>query len=369
MSEITIDVNGVEYSNFTSAGVTLRLDAIAGDFFFSTVITGENFLPIKVNDLCEISVDGTRVLTGYVEVVNVAYTADTHSIDISGRSKTSDIIDSDINSLELKPEITLKEIIEKIISHIESDVKVINEAGDVEPFKTAEDLISPEIGENAFEFIEKIARKRQILLSSDGNGNIVLTRSGKDTPPDTLRNQIKSNDNNIKSASISYDMTERFSRYVVKSQLNLTALNFGGKTKSADIVDQKSEAVTDDEMIKLRKGRQLVIQAESSSSNGETTNRAEWEAKIRKARSITYSVEVKGFGVNGKLWGVNQLVKIHDDFARVHSDMLINEISYYQDGNSASTNISFVAENAYKEKLNEPEKGSKTGEGILPKFT
>ena len=41
-------------------------------------------------------------------------------------------------------------------------------------FSDAEDLASPEPGENAFAFIEKYAKKRQVLLTSDSSGRIVI---------------------------------------------------------------------------------------------------------------------------------------------------------------------------------------------------
>lgn len=361
MSTLLIEVNGTQYSNFKSASVRLQLDAIAGNFDFVAVSKKTEPLPIKLNDECSIIVDDEKVLTGFVESVDVDYDATSHSINITGRSKTADIIDSMINSLEIKPPITLKAVIEKVIVHIGAEIKII-ENTTVEKFNSAEDLLSPEIGQNAFEFIEKLARKRQVLLTCNGEGNIVITQSSSDSAPIGLQNIIDGNENNIESASVSYDSTERFGKYVSKSQLNLTALNVSGKASSKDIVNQKSSDVIDEQ---VRQSRQFVIQAESASSDQQNQKRAQWEANIRKTRSIVYSTVFNGFGVNGKIWMPNQLTSIKDEFAGINAEMLLNSVIFSQDGYSANTSLAFVEKDAYTLKLNEPIKGNVLGEGLV----
>lgn len=361
MSELLLEVNGIQYSNFKSASVSFSLDTIAGSFDFLAVATSGNLLPIKLYDTCVVTVDGIKVLTGFIESVHASYDSRGHSISLSGRSKTADIVDSMINSLEIKPPVTLKAVIEKVVAHIKADIKVIQNI-EIEKFNVAEDLLSPEVGQNAFEFIEKLARKRQVLLTCNGDGDIVLTQSSLDASPTGLQNVVGGNENNIESATAVYNSTERFGRYVSKSQLNLTALNSAGKTSSKEIVDQKSSDIIDEE---VRGSRQLVLQSESSSSDQQNQKRAQWEANIRKARSLVYSVTFNGFSVDGKIWKPNQLVSIKDEFAGIDAQMLINGVSFFQDESSSSTEIDLIEKDSYTLKLNEPKKGNELGAGLV----
>ena len=188
-----------------------------------------------------------------------------------------------------------------------------------------------------------------------------LFRSGLETPPSGLQNIIGADDNNIQSANVTYNDSNRFGKYVAKSQLNLVALNASGSTDSKNIVSQKSPNVIDNE---VRSSRQLVIQSESTSSDAELQKRIDWEANIRKTRSIVYATTVNYFSANGILWKPNQIVNIVDDFAGINAKLLINSVVFIQDGYSMSTSLAFVNKDAYTLELNEPTKGNILSEGI-----
>lgn len=361
MSELLLEVNGVQYSNFETADVSLQMDTVADTFNFTAISTEKNPLPFKLNDSCVISADGQKILTGFIESISVDYDSSSHSIALSGRSKTADIVDSMINALEIKPPITLKSVIEKVISHIGASIAVVDSVGNLEKFNAAEDLLSPAVGQNAFEFIEKLARKRQVLLTCNGDGNIVITRSGTDTAPSGIQNVIAGDANNVQSASVSYDSTDRFGKYISKSQLNLTALNAAGLASASDIVSQKSSPVIDNE---IRQSRQLVIKAESSSSDEQNQKRIQWEANIRKTRSTVYSTGMNGFSYGGKLWLPNQLASVKDDFAGINAEMLVNSVRFSISPTGSDTSLAFVNKDAYTLKLNEPTKGSVLGAGF-----
>lgn len=361
MSEIKIEVNGVDYENFESASIDTQLDAMSGAFDFEAVSTQKQPLPFKLDDLCVIKVDGFKLLTGFIEQISVNYESGSHSISLSGRSKTTDLIDSTINSLEIKPTISLKRVIEKVVSHIGSDVKVIDNVGNIAKFNKAEDILSPEVGGNAFEFIEKLARKRQVLLTTNGDGDVVIVKPAQDIAPVALQNIIGSDRNNIQSASVNYDSTGLYNRYIVSSQLNMTAINQSGSDSNNAIVNQKSPTIIDSE---VRSSRQLVLQAENASSVGQSKDRAKWEANIRKTRSIVYSTSLPNFSFNGKLWEVNQLTQINDEFAGINEIMLLNSLTYSLAKSGSTLTMTFVNKDSYTLLLNEPSKGGQLGVGF-----
>lgn len=348
-----LSVNGAEFEDFVSANVEIRLDALSNTFSFSMTAKDAEPLPFTGGEACQVVVDGETVLTGYIEVVNISGDGSTHTIDIQGRDKTGDLLDSSIEAIsDIRAPITLKSIIEKVLKHIELGISVVDNVSP-EPFNKAEDLAAPEAGQNAFEFIEIFARKRHVLLTSDGDGNIVIAQSSGAKVNAELRHQVHSDSNNVQAYSVSYDSTGRFNLYRSASQLNPIAALFSGTVSPASIVSQ-SGGVTDAE---IRTGRQHILIAEAPSSNAQNDDRATWEANIRKARGKLYSATVDGYkNQAGDLWSINTLVTVISDFADINAEMLVNTVSFSLDVDGGqSTTISMVERNAYSLVLDEPE--------------
>ena len=355
-----LEVNGIEYERFTSASAEIRLDALSNTFSFTAVSTQNTALPFKGGEPCRVIVDEQAVVTGYIEVVSVSHDGGSHTITIQGRDKTGDLLDSNITTLaDLKPPISLKAVIEKVIENVGVSLTVIDEANP-ELFNAAEDLVAIEPGDNAFEVIESLARKRHVFLTSNGDGNVVIAQSPGGDSGGYLQHIIGQDDNNILSASFSFDRTGRFNLYKMVSGLNPNALNFAGTTKPSSIVSQNG-LITDDD---IRAGRQYVLVAESGFSNEQNKDRATWEASIRKARGRVYSCTVRGYKPDPDgnfLWNVNELVTVVDEFCDISAQMLINTVAFGYDLSSGkTTTLSMVEENAYSLTLDEP-KAQKVG--------
>jgi len=343
-----LEVNGVQYFNFTSASCEIRLDSLCNRFSFTAVAPDANPLPFKGGEACKVIVSDETVLTGSIEVVDVDYDGSDHTITIQGRDKTADLLDSMIDVIDdIRTDgLTLKSLIEKVISKLGLDIQVIDEANP-EPFNSAEDIAAPEKAENAFRFIERYARKRQVLLTSNGDGNIVITKNSGITAEGAVQHITGAEDNNVMSCNFSYDTTGRFNVYKISSGLNPVALNEAGDTDLASLVNQ-SGGVFDKE---IREGRQLIIISETPYSDSQCKSRSQWEADVRRARGLVYSATVPGYRVGGNegaLWNINRLYQIVDDFVGKVEPMLCNSVAYTYDLSSGSnTNLGFVGKNAY----------------------
>ena len=385
MSTLRIEVGGVQYDSFVEGSVEIRLDSLASSFSFDTSSKDAKPLPFLGGEACEVFADGECVLTGFIEKVAGSGNPESHVISISGRDKPADIIDSTLDSKapngevfsDLRPPITLKTVIERTIASLgaapgqagSAEISVVDEVIP-DPFNEAEDLISPEPGDNAFEFIEKWARKRQVFLTSNGDGDVVIAR-GSETQIDAfLIHRVNSDDNNVISWSVDYDLTTRFNRYKMPSQRNLIALILAGITDFSTIVEQgggENEVKDED----IRKGRQMIIVPETNSSDSESRKRAEWERNIRKARSRIYSAVVDGYrNQTGELWRVNQLVRVEDVFAGINSVMLVNSVIYgLTEDEGSTTSLSLVNRDAYTLEIAEPSEDDELGIGFIKALT
>lgn len=358
-----LEVDSVLYESFESARVDISLSTLSRAFVFNAVSTEGKPLPFKGGEPCKVFVDGEVVLTGNIEIVNVSYSSQEHTILLKGRSSTGDIVDSTLKSIELNPPISLASVIQKIISQLGLPIGVVDFPG-LEDFNKAEDKIGPEVAENAFTFLENLARKRQVLLTTDGEQNVVIQRSEQQLISHQLLNVIGNEEkNNIIAGSVSYDHTKRYRNYLVKSQPNTSSAIFSGSTDLSTIADQGGSA----QDVEVRIGRQLVIKAEKASSSEQAKERATWEGNIRKTRSAVYSATVLGYRTDSNdLWEINKLVQIQDDFADINARMLIDTISFSLDLQTGRrTTLGFVDKDAYKVELEEPEVTDKVGEGLF----
>lgn len=341
-------VNGIEYANFTRASCEVRLDALCRSFSFEAVAPEGRALPFKGGEACEVVVDGETVVTGHIEVVSVNYDASSHTIGVQGRSRSADLLDSSLDAVNdiRMDDLTLKGLIEAVIASLSLDLTVRDEVNP-EAYNPAEDLAAPEPGENAFEFIEKYARKRQVLITDDARGNIVIASNSGQHAEGAVQHIIGAEDNNVLRSSFSYDTTGRYNAYRISSGLNPVALNLAGDTDLASLVNQNG-GVFDSE---IRAGRQLVLISETPFSNGNCESRAKWEADIRKARGLAYSAAVPGYRVgidSGALWRPNRIYQIVDDFVGKVEPMLCNSVTFTYDANAGrETSLEFVGQKAY----------------------
>lgn len=345
---ITLELNGNRYDGFTSINVFKSIETISGSFNFSA--TSDNILvfPVEVGASCRVLIDNSPIITGFVESVSVSYDNGTHSLQIGGRDKTCDIIDSSVVGVkEFSGPISLTQIINKSLSDNGiTGISVINNAGTIASFEQS-DLFGAETGETLFSFIEKYARKRQVLLSSNGDGDIVLNRAGNTKAIVSLENIIGGQTNNIKSGNINYNFTERFNKYIMQSQLNNAALYEESGTSTENAVTQTGEALDN----KIRPSRQLELVSNSSDSSVTLKDLATWHSNLRRIRGTTYSIDVQGFYQDDdktRLWTNNELVQVVDDFADVSATLLIQSVEYNFSLDSGSiTSLSLVDKDAY----------------------
>jgi prophage tail gpP-like protein len=357
-----LEVDGTPYDFFTNAQVSVRLDAIARQFSFGATASSGLVLPFRGGEACRVLDGEDALLNGHIERLDIDYGATRHAIAVSGRDKCGDVVDSALTATgDFKPPITLKRVVQKALADIGASITVIDNAG-TESFKKSSDLVAPEPGQNAFEFIEALARKRQVLLTSNGDGALVLTRAATTRSTGALQNKAGADDNNILASSSSYDGTGRFRTYTMAAQGSPLALQDAGGMGS-QATDQAA-AITDSD---IRTGRQFVLQPETAMVRTDALARAKWEANLRKARGRLYSATVQGFRTypGGPLWEVNTVVPVVDDFAGIYGDMLISGVSYAQDEQQGSTTtLTLVPTNAYTLELNEP-KTEEVGIGFL----
>jgi len=351
---VRLVVDGKEYQQFESATVTLALDALSNTFSFSAGISDQAPpFPFQGGEKCVAYADGERVLTGYIEVVDISGSDGSHSIYVQGRDRTADFLDSTIGSLsDFRPPITLESAVKKVITHLGSDLLVTD---NVSPpaFEKGIDLLAPEPGQACGDFVFALARKRGCLLTSDAHGNMVITRASGTDVDAAIQHLRGSSANNVLTYSVSHDLSKQFNRYLVLTQQSPVSGDIFGSGGAASRIVSQLGLQTDG---KIRSGRQLAFLSEGASNAEYAKLRALWAANTARSKSRVLGVTVDGYrNQTGNLWGVNQIVSVESDYAGVHERMLVNTVNFGADGQGGtSTALSLIRQDSYTLSLEEP---------------
>ncbi len=361
-NEMIVEVNGRVWLGAISINVERSLQNLASTFNFTTITSGIGF-PFYNGDTCRIYVNQQQVIDGYIEKMQVVHDANEHFIMASGRDKTADIVDSTLagTGLNFVAPITLPNITIKTFEIMNiTGIDIITQT-DIRQFEK-DDIITPMVGETIFSFLSRYAKKRQVLATTDGYGNIVYTRSSNDI----LNTELIYGDDqsNILRAFAEWDNTQRFNKYIVHTQSSASAASKTAIVIPSGKSTHISGTATDDE---IRQSRQYnfiaatpLIKPNQSNTNkqaivinarkDDSKQRVIWESNVRKAASFNYSVNVQGYSAtrDGIIWQPNKLVKVFDADANIDSTLLIQTVQYSKSNDEGSkTYMTLVTKDAF----------------------
>lgn len=346
MSNIYLEVNGLKYDGFTDINVSRSIENLAGQFSFSTTVKdgadGVIQNDLKVQDEVKVYIDEDLILTGYIEELNISYSTNDHSISVSGRDKTGDLIDSSIIPKLYKQTDFIKMANAVLKDNGYSDIKIINNIKKlpiltVGETKSATDMgngekSTTEQGDTIASYLDRYAKKVQALLITDEDGNINITSEGDQL---AIGDLISSGDRaNILSASINISSTERFRYLEIYSQSNNDSFSTGSVSQSALVLDND-----------IRNPRRKRISLSTATNSRTLLKLANWNVNIRRAKGLRYNCTVQDFysaRTEGFLWLPNTLVQIKDDKCQLDGQYLIQGVTYRKDKSGSFTDLSIV---------------------------
>lgn len=266
--------------------------------------------------------------SGYIDKLDISLDAGSRNLTINGRDKTGDLVDcSHIGRNEFN-NMKLEAIAKEMCKPFKLGVIFFAETGDpITKFTVTQ-------GDTIFQSLEKLAKMRKLLITSSPEGNLVFERKG------IIRSSTELVEGfNIKKAGISFDNTERFSNYIVKSQ----AIGILGN--ETDSTQAKGSASDEG----INRYRPIIILNESQGDGKTAQQRAEWEANLRAAKACNVSVVVVGWTQKaGELWAVNQLVHIDSPSLGIKQDMLISKVGFELSENGKITELELIRPDAFE---------------------
>lgn len=312
MSEILLQIGGMNYGGWTGVSVTRSVETIAGAFDLTCTenVGGEAAQwPIRPNTACKITVAGQTLIDGYVDKVSIDVSADSHGIAVSGRDKTGDLVDcAALHSPAQWRNIKLLDLVKVLAAPFGLDV-ILETTAD-----TPVAVFKLEPAETAFAAIERACKLRGVL-PVQARGALVLTHVGTQKAVTPLVYG-----GNMLSATADFDFSERFSEYTVSGQ------RAGSDTDHGKQAAHVKEKVADNGISRYRP---FAKQADGQATAAVAKRQAEWEKQVREARLTSLSVTVAGWTQeNGKVWDINQLVQVDAAVLGVSGELLISAVEY-----------------------------------------
>jgi prophage tail gpP-like protein len=337
--DVQLAVNGVRYEGFESIRVTRSIESIAGSFTLgvSDRWGGQDEpWPIREEDECTVLIGGEVVISGFVDKRSISLTATSRTLTYSGRDRAAALVDCSATAQgasvitkagsagDIDPSSHKAESTKWVYSNI--DVAAFGRALSA-PFgvsvsvqlglkleRAPKLIIHP--GEKAFEALRRACEEAQVLAVSDGAGGILITRSS------TTRAAALIQGFNVLAASVDYDGTDRFHRYLISCQIP------GTDEASGDATQVQAQAV--DTGVR-RTERTILIRPDKGYDTATARRRADWEARTRAARAEPVSITVQGWRQQvavGDLWSPNTISAVHVPGIGIDGDMLISQVEF-----------------------------------------
>jgi prophage tail gpP-like protein len=355
MPEVRLKVAGLDYGGWKTVRITRSIEQLAGSFELGvserwrTVDEARRILP---GEKCELEIEGTPVITGYVDELRVDYDANSHNVHVTGRDATGDLVDCSAikGSGQFKGR-TIEQIATDLCKPFGIDVSLADGVDAGKPFTS----FALQEGETVFEALARMAKIRALLLTSDGEGGLVITRAGVERCSTVLKNGL-----NILGAAGSLDFKDRFSTYMVKAQAPGT--DYWNAASAAHVRGVATDPV-------VKRYRPQIVVGESQADGLSAKDRAIWQSQLRAARSLNITVRVQDWLHDEGLWQPNTVVHVVDEWLQLDHDLLVKQCTFTQDDRQGTiTELALCDPQAFKLiPLKESKGGDKWRWDVQPK--
>lgn len=320
---LSLIVGNQVLTGWQRVSVTRELATIPATFDLQITEKYPNTADIDVQpgQPCTIKIGNDLVLTGYVDRYAASINAGTHTIRISGRSMSEDLVDCSAAFGDMsKPGFqvsngTTLSIVEALAAPYKVPVKSSAGPGrDIPRFNIL-------LGETPWEIIDRITRYSQMLVYDLPDGTLMLAKVGTESMASGF-----SLGDNVEQAAVDFSMDQRFSD--LEGHLT-TVLTFG--TDGGVNTPGVGERVKDDGVPRFR--LRYVISEQFFEGKPIVYDRAVWEMNKRKGHSYQFNVTCDAWRDSaGKLWEPNMLAPIQAAALKLqNASYIIASVTYVRD--------------------------------------
>lgn len=338
---VFVMVNGVRYTSFIRAQVRAGYKEAARAFEITAAAEPNGAVTaaiFRAGAEVKVFASGDLLMAGYVDQYDPHLSAREARIRVTGRSKSSDLIDSDADHttgfFENKtPQEIGAELAKGYGATFETDQKLRK----VDPSYT----LTP--GASIYREIEKLARKQGMTLAGTPEGNIRITK-----PNGSLRHAGGLfQGQNILVGNASHNWSNRHSKYIIKGQRPI-----GHGSRRLHLVAKAEDT-------KVNRKRVKSVVHDDDGSIDDLKGRAKNRRDRAAGEALKASISVQGFRDQaGMIWTPGALVWTESEFLNIAQDMLIEAVDYAQGPEGSISLLSLTDPRAFGGKGG---KGNKSG--------
>jgi prophage tail gpP-like protein len=271
-------------------------------------------------DRVQIWLGNTMVIDGFLEHRQISYSATQHSVELMGVNYTGPVTRSSVDTQTGNfDNMNVLQVAQKVLAPYAVGVRVIG-AINMLPFVKLQN----QPGEHIWDFIERIARPRGIIVGNDGFTNMLMV--GPNGAP-IVEQQLIEGANVKKCQAIFHKST---------SYTQITTI---GQTAGSD--EQSGTAASEQEGDAPGPGyinSKIIVPSEQPVwGKSELVDRAKWEALWEGSDQFQVYMTVWGwYRAPGKLWWPFDNVSVYSPMVPVDTPMAIQTVTFKQDDRSGT---------------------------------
>lgn len=330
--DLMLVVGSQRISGWTGVRVTAGMERMPRDFELSMTErypdVGEVILPL--NEPTTVWIGNDRVVSGYVERYRTSIGPHGHSISASGRGKCADLLDCSVEwpGGQISSS-TAFSIAQKLCEPYGLTASCTGDPGPIVP------KLVVNLGETAFEVIERVCRFAALLVYEDGNGNLVLSRIGTDKAASGFQEKV-----NVTEASLERSADQQYSEYLVTRMAMDVLTDIGDGGNLVATVDNPN----------ISRHRRRVIVAEGGDAGAQVAQqRATWECNRRFGRSAVLRLTTDSWRDSaGQLYRPNTLVDFDlPSMKYARQSWVISEVTYRLDERGTQCDLVIMHPSAF----------------------
>jgi prophage tail gpP-like protein len=322
-----LKIGGNEFKDWESVWVQTRW-MHAWDYcrFAATERRGDSvvdwtFNQIRPCDQVMVQLAGQLVMSGTVTERQVAYDVNNHGIQILAKGSTKWGYMSSVNTKTGSFDNMSFEDIAKMVLTPYLSGNTIEIVGKLNPLPFLK--VQCQKGESCWDFLERLARVRGIVIGSNEKGDYVFVGDHFSSPVATLKEGF-----NIKNMQCSINVDDNYVMYEAVGQQGSS----GNGTAGADAQDMVAHWGGSGCRTSL-----LSTPAEEPVTWPELQDRAKNDAKWNEAARVTATAIVYGWmWAPGQLWRVGQSVWVDSPMCPLNQKMMLQRVTYEQDRNKGT---------------------------------
>jgi prophage tail gpP-like protein len=322
----TLIVNGIRFEDWESVMVRRNWGDAFAYFQFTAAERDPIFkqggpfpdwtkLQFKPGDHCTIYLAGELAVTGFIEVRQVAYSANSHGVQLMGKSYSAQAAKSSVDSPDGNFDNQDLVTIANKVSNPYGVKAIPFGAVDMTPFQQCQ----AGKGENVWDFLERLARVRGVLLACDAFGNFKLI-GDHDAP--IVAGLVEGK--NIKEMQC-----------IISNEMVFAALDVHGQGQASDDLngsaasEMKATATSD---VAPLYSKLITPMEEAVRTIGELQHRANFEKMWHDGSQVQATITVQGWLREGKtLWHEGEQVHVYSPMAMLDTELAIQQVIFTQD--------------------------------------